>query len=50
MNYVIAGYVTVLSILSLYGVQLMWRRRRLTRAAERVMAFDRHSAEGADPS
>ncbi len=36
MNYVIAGYSIVLSILFLYGVQLVWRRRRLTRAAARV--------------
>ncbi len=39
MRYVIAGYVVVLSILFLYGVQLVWRRRRLTRAVERVEAF-----------
>jgi hypothetical protein len=38
MNYVIAGYSIVLSILFLYCVQLVWRRRRLTRAAERVVA------------
>ena len=31
MNYVIAGYTIVLIILFLYGVQLVWRRRRLTR-------------------
>ncbi len=31
MKYVDAGYSIVLSILSLYGVQLVWRRRRLTR-------------------
>ncbi len=36
MNYVIAGYSIVLSILFLYGVRLAWRRRRLTRAASRV--------------
>ncbi len=39
MNYVIAGYSIVLSILFLYGVQLLWRRRRLTRAAARVAAY-----------
>jgi len=39
MNYVIAGYSIVLSILFLYGVSLVWRRRRLTRAAARVEAF-----------
>jgi len=38
MNYVIAGYTIVLSILFLYCVQLGWRRRRLTRAAERVVS------------
>jgi hypothetical protein len=36
MNYVIAGYTIVLTILFLYGVQLVWRRRRLTRTAARV--------------
>jgi hypothetical protein len=40
MDYVIAGYVIVLSILFLYGVQLVWRRRRLTRAVERVVGAD----------
>jgi hypothetical protein len=38
MSYVVAGYVIVLTILFLYGVQLVWRRRRLTRAVERVRA------------
>jgi hypothetical protein len=36
MGYVVAGYSIVLGILFLYGVQLAWRRRRLTRAVERV--------------
>jgi hypothetical protein len=36
MSYVIAGYSIVLGILFLYGLQLAWRRKRLTRAAERV--------------
>ncbi len=40
MSYVIAGYSIVLSILFLYGVQLAWRRRRLTRAASRVEAYN----------
>src|SRR5665811_618785 len=31
MRYVIAGYVVVLTLLFLYGVQLVWRRRRLNR-------------------
>jgi hypothetical protein len=40
MGYVVAGYSIVLSILFLYGVQLAWRRRRLTRAVERVAASE----------
>jgi hypothetical protein len=36
MNYVVAGYVIVLTTLSLYGVQLVWRRKRLTEATRRV--------------
>jgi hypothetical protein len=36
MNYVDAGYSIVLGILFLYGVQLLWRRRRLTRAVRRI--------------
>jgi hypothetical protein len=36
MRYVIAGYVFVLATLFLYAVQLVWRRRRLTRAVARV--------------
>jgi hypothetical protein len=38
MGYVVAGYSIVLGILFLYGVQLAWRRRRLTRTVERVAA------------
>jgi hypothetical protein len=38
MNYVIAGYVIVLGLLFLYGAQLAWRRRRLTRAVARVVS------------
>ena len=37
MGYVQAGYSIVLAILFLYGVQLGWRRRRLTRAVDRVV-------------
>ena len=49
MNYVIAGYTIVLSILFLYGLQLVWRRRRLTRAAARVAsANDRIERTGHD--
>ncbi len=40
MGYVQAGYSIVLSILFLYGAQLLWRRRRLSRAVERVLASD----------
>lgn len=39
MRYVEAGYSIVLGILFLYGVHLLWRRRRLTRAVERVAAL-----------
>jgi hypothetical protein len=38
MKYVIAGYVIVLGLLFLYGAQLAWRRRRLTRAVARVVS------------
>ena len=38
MSYVDAGYSIVLGILFLYGVGLVWRRRRLTRAVERIAA------------
>lgn len=34
MRYVIAGYVFVLFVLALYSAQLIWRRRRLARAAD----------------
>jgi hypothetical protein len=36
MRYVIAGYVVVLTLLFLYGVQLVWRRRRLNRLVTQV--------------
>ena len=39
MSYVVAGYVVVLTILFLYGSQLLWRQRRLTRTARRVATF-----------
>ena len=41
MGYVQAGYTIVLAILFLYGVQLIWRRRRLTQSVDRVLAADR---------
>jgi hypothetical protein len=37
MGYVVAGYVVVLTTLFLYGLQLVWRRRRLDRAVARVV-------------
>jgi len=40
MGYVVAGYSIVLSLLFLYAAQLAWRRRRLTRAVERVAASE----------
>ncbi len=52
MRYVIAGYVFVLATLFFYGVQLVWRRRRLNRAVARVtgasVAVD-VGTPGADP-
>ena len=49
MSYVIAGYTIVLSILFLYGVQLVWRRRRLNRAVERVASPRRWTSRGRRP-
>jgi hypothetical protein len=43
MGYVVAGYVIVLCTLFSYGVQLAWRRRRLTRAVAHVLG------QAADP-
>jgi hypothetical protein len=48
MAYVVAGYVVVLSLLFLYGVQLVWRRRRLTRAVARVVSSDASVPAGRD--
>jgi hypothetical protein len=48
MGYVVAGYVVVLSLLFLYGVQLVWRRRRLTRAVARVVSADASVPAGRD--
>lgn len=45
MSYVDAGYAIVLSALCLYGVQLVWRRRRLARVVARVRAGDGPDAE-----
>lgn len=46
MNYVIAGYTIVLSLLFLYSVQLVWRRRRLARDVARVWS----SSSEAEPA
>ena len=39
MGYVVAGYAAVLGMLVLYALTLVWRRRRLTRAALRLEAL-----------
>ncbi len=49
MGYVQAGYSIVLGILFLYGLQLAWRRRRLSRAVARVVAADAGAAGVASP-
>jgi len=36
MRYVNAGYAVILTLLFLYSVQLVWRRRRLDRAVART--------------
>ncbi len=38
MRYILAGYIFVLAVLALYAVQLLWRRRRLSRAVARVVS------------
>ena len=45
MSYVNAGYAIVLGILFLYGLNLLWRRRRLTRTVARV-TDSRPAADG----
>ena len=49
MRYVVAGYTVVLVVLALYAVQLVWRRRRLARAVERVMGPPAGPATGGTP-
>jgi hypothetical protein len=49
MNYVDAGYSIVLGILFLYAMQLMWRRRKLTRAAVRIESFATDGSSVTDP-
>lgn len=46
MGYVDAGYIFVLSVLALYGALLVWRRRRLVRAVERVVGKSAPPAPG----
>jgi hypothetical protein len=41
MRYVIAGYVVILTLLFLYSVQLVWRRRRLNRTVARAVSAGR---------
>ena len=50
MRYVIAGYVFVLGLLALYAVQLVWRRRRLSRAVARVAGPEPVAPAGDAPS
>jgi uncharacterized protein (TIGR03382 family) len=50
MGYVVAGYTIVLAVLFLYGVSLVWRRRRLTAAAERVASSTVSEQPGAGPA
>jgi hypothetical protein len=50
MRYVIAGYVVILTLLFLYAVQLVWRRRRLAAAVVRVAGTAPSPAPAADPS
>ena len=38
MRYVNAGYAVILTLLFLYSVQLVWRRRRLGRAVARTVS------------
>ena len=37
MRYVNAGYAVILTLLFLYSVQLVWRRRRLQRSVARTL-------------
>jgi len=50
MGYVVAGYSIVLGILFLYGLALVWRRRRLTRAVERVTSSATSGGPSAAPA
>jgi heme exporter protein D len=47
MRYVTAGYAFILVVLALYAVQLVWRRRRLSQAVDRVAGpFDQDRVAG----
>jgi hypothetical protein len=50
MGYVVAGYSIVLTILFVYGLSLVWRRKRLTRAAERVTSTSHPPGGGRLPT
>lgn len=40
MRYIDAAYIIALSAMALYSVSLLWRHRRLERAAARIEADD----------
>jgi uncharacterized protein (TIGR03382 family) len=48
MGYVQAGYSIVLAILFLYALALLWRRRRVTRTVQRVLASSSEIRSGGD--
>lgn len=47
MNYVVAGYVIVLSVLALYALGLTLRHRRLARLVSALEASGSQVAQGA---
>jgi uncharacterized protein (TIGR03382 family) len=49
MGYVQAGYSIVLALIFLYALTLLWRRRRLTRTVDRVLASTETRSVGRDP-
>lgn len=48
MGYVQAGYSIVLGLLFLYALTLLWRRRRITRTVDRVLASAETRPPGQD--
>jgi hypothetical protein len=40
MRYVVAGYIVVFVVLTLYAVELIWRRRHLTQAVDRAVGCE----------